>query len=114
MPEEQEYEPPNQPRLASKVPASGSTLLASNAQGGVTVNPNRAVKFAEQHEGENNPVQQPQQQHNQQLNNFGGRVEQLRSSRKLPNATGNNGNIAAMNGRNPRHNSLETNQNINT
>ena len=62
MPEEQEYEPPTQPRQGGKGPGSGAT------QGGVTVNTNRAVKFAEQLEGENNPVQQPQQ-NQQQVNN---------------------------------------------
>ena len=104
MPEEQEYEHPSQPRQGGK--GQGSTITGAT-QGGVTVNTNRAVKFAEQLEGENNPVQQPQQ--NQQAVNQG-RIEQLRSSRKLPNPTGNVG-VLAMNGRNPRHNSLETNQN---
>ena len=52
MAEEQEYEPPSQPRQAAKAPG-GSNITGANAQGGVTVNTNRAVKFAEQLEGEN-------------------------------------------------------------
>ena len=75
-------------------------LANTNAQGGVTVNPNRAVKFAEQIEGENNQVVAAHAQMST------GRVDQLRSSRKpgVPN-------VVNMNGRNPRHNSLETNVN---
>ena len=56
MPEEQEYEPPSLPRQGGK--GLGSNLTGAT-QGGVTVNTNRAVKFAEQLECENNPVQQP-------------------------------------------------------